>query len=238
MDAGNRSVLAQPSIRIFSVLAYTRSIDSWRYFTYQWYLLRPQPVAFNVDISVPGIPNIHGRGSNTQTLRIKFSADRASLLQQKRRAEKYPEYNIEIPNRVLAIENVNSSAIKGVTITPAIEGEWHASENEVLFTPEKHWPANTRYSLAFEPSVFVDLVHLRDDSYSFITESLGVEVRNSSLHADPNSPTKQRYISMLEFSHPISRDSLEQKLDLKIQDSNLVNGYENLGFSVAVPHRC
>lgn len=199
---------------------------------YQWYQGRPQPLTFNAEIERPTIPSANAVKTRPETLWVNFSVDKHSLKAAHLRAEQKDEYDVAIPDSILSIESINVASLSGVSISPAIKGTWKSTTNGLGFTPDKHWPANSTYSLAFNQTLFKPSISLSQETYAFTTAPLRVAVTNTRLHADPNAPSKQRYISTLTFTHPVNIHSLKQNFQLEIYDAPATTGQIKLDYEL------
>ena len=64
---------------------------------------------------------------------------------------------------VARIDLIGERVVDGISIQPAIEGEWRwSNENRLSFRPAGDWPAGQRYTIRFDESTILRL--LRGDA--------------------------------------------------------------------------
>ena len=189
--------------------------------TYTWYVERPQPISFDAVFSEITVPNL--KSTTPSQLTIKFNINTESLQKAKDRADKYSEYEVDIPKNALRLDrskqtHENQILAKEISLTPFIEGKWTSSENTLYFTPVKNWPASVDYEVSFADSLFIENVSLSEQDFTFKTADFKGVTSGEKLHADPNRPSELRFVSTFTFTHPIDADSLKQKYKFFVQD--------------------
>ncbi len=185
-------------------------------------------LTYDVSISAPTVPSLSAK--TPSALVVNFPANIKALEKAKKHAARTINYEDDQFSRVLRA-NINQKTLnQKIKLEPKVEGNWTKTGNQFTFQPKYHWPANVTYTMSLAPELFLDHVRFNNKKHEFTTRSLKVLVRNSELHTDPSMDGEFRYISTLEFSHPINEDVLQQHYKLVIADDT--QGDVNLTYDI------
>jgi alpha-2-macroglobulin len=106
----------------------------------------------------------------------------------------------------------------GVDISPAIAGKWlWQDENTLSFTPEQAWSAGQRYHIALQQRLFAHDIVLAQQQYHFDTVPLTASINRLRFYQHPTEPNTRRVVATLNFSHPVSADSVKAHLSMDMR---------------------
>lgn len=114
----------------------------------------------------------------------------------------------------------------GVTITPAIEGEWKwDSDSELTFTPKQWWKAGEKYTVTAD----FDALHVpaqvmisgkdRQFTGSFTTQALTLSVPKMEYMQDPDNPDKKLVSAKIESNYPVTAASLDSRIHVEMEQT-------------------
>jgi len=233
MQTSISGVKNKPSRFIFILLTFAALLALAK-FSYDWYLSQPQDIAFDASIIAPITPPIeYRRNSKPGSIQIKFMPNRDALRKAKERAEKYTQYEQEIPKFALRLEAQEQKNLTGIKIEPFVEGTWSSDKEKLYFHPSKYWPASTSYKITFPKKIFLDEVVLSEDSFQFETRQLQATLNGFKLHSDDNNPAEKRAIGTLEFNYPIAKNELKDALNILIRGKDGNTSYTNLDYVIS-----
>ncbi|WP_319407170.1 alpha-2-macroglobulin [uncultured Desulfosarcina sp.] len=111
--------------------------------------------------------------------------------------------------------------VDGIRMTPAVAGRWQWVDDRTLeFSPEKAWPAGTRFSVEFAPAIFSPETRLKKADNQFETPAFEAAIESLEFYQDPTDRAIRRVVATLFFSHPVDRQSLEQRLSMARRPSD------------------
>jgi uncharacterized protein YfaS (alpha-2-macroglobulin family) len=114
---------------------------------------------------------------------------------------------------IAPIDAVGHEISQGIALTPAIPGKWRwESENRLSFTPAHDWPADQRYAVAFQPTLFRPGVRLTEAAFAFQTHPFTAILKETDYFVHPENPKEKKVVATLEFSHPVSSEAISQHL--------------------------
>jgi len=160
----------------------------WNWFTH---LPKPITVAWSVHMSETPPPS---DDFHTQTLTLTFERSVARL------------------------ENIGKVMTNGVTLTPQLPGKWTWSGgSQLVFEPSVDWLAEKTYTVRLDRSLFSPHVRLENMGREFQTTPFSVAISGLNFYINPKDPSQKQITATLTFSHPVDRASLENNLDLSMQ---------------------
>ncbi|GEM_PF-263143 len=117
-------------------------------------------------------------------------------------------------------------ADQGITITPAIKGEWRWEDDDRLnFTPSEYWHAGTHYTVAIDldamnvpSSVRIssdDKTHARRGTLMVNSENLNIAIGDMGYMQDPDTPSKRLVSARLSFNYPVTPEALKNSLSFE-----------------------
>jgi len=175
-------------------------------------------IAFDTKYTQPSIPALNA--IQPSKLFVHFPIDRDSVDKAKAHARHTNTYQPEIPTHALRLHDSKIKLNEKISITPHVEGTWAIEDDSISLQPKAHWPANVTYTLTISDDLFMDNVIRKSKTTKFTTKGFTVEPTQSRLYFDPTKPGEQRFVSTLQFSHPINPDSLKEHYTLSIPDAS------------------
>jgi hypothetical protein len=168
-------------------------------------LTLPAPLQVMALISPPG-PPADVDDPAPAPLRIQFTYARDDLK---------PEQPVpEGPPSVARIDLIGKPA-DGIRMNPALPGRWQWVDDRSLeFIPGKAWPAGTRFSVVFPPTIFSPETRLKKAENAFETPAFEVSIETLEFYQDPADSGVRRVLATLFFSYPVDGPSLEQRLSM------------------------
>lgn len=193
------------SIIIFSIAAYFTGN-----YAYHWYLNRPKPIdpapivinEYSIDYDSPAFS-----GDYLDTLDIYFKDHKRSPA---------------------PLELINKSFTEGVSISPAIEGEWTwYNDKTIRLKPTQPWPLGQSYTVTLDDEkLFAEHNKLNNSSKSFTfnTKDFSYSITDKEFYQDVTDPTNKLGIFTVSFSHPVDKMSFEKNISLKLYEYNPLPG--------------
>lgn len=165
---------------------------------YAYYDSLPKPEMVTAKAQTPPItPNVKGAAPNP--LRVSFNLN-------------------GIPTSVAALDTMDKDLNSSIKVVPALKGNWKwESENTLIFTPKKDWPAGEEYSLSFSEKLFSKRIELKEYETTFSTPSFKAAINSVRFYKDPENAQIRKVVGTLSFSHPVDSTSFEKNLSLYMQ---------------------
>lgn len=170
------------------------------YYSYHSYLNRPVPidvapiVVQNVDVRIKG-PSI-----------ISYADD------------EIPPQNITLSfsRSVAPITLIDKTVTEGITLTPAIEGEWYWKNGSTLiFTAKKPFIMGKEYKVELDDKkLFAPQFSLKLKKYNFKTTPFDYSLAESEFYQDPQNPSQKHAIIKITFNAPVDVQSFEKRLEM------------------------
>jgi len=116
--------------------------------------------------------------------------------------------------------NLSGSRVdSGVTIEPAIPGEWRwSSDYSLQFTPKSYWPAGTTYTVKFSANLLPGGISIDVPSWSFTTEPLTPRISEMKFFQDPTDIDKKLISTTVDFNYPVDKESFKQHLQFGLEE--------------------
>ncbi len=132
---------------------------------------------------------------------------------------------------------VGKAVDKGITLSPAVEGEWKwVSDNRLLFVPKTDWAIGQKYTVKMDRSLFPDQVKLSTYTYTFKTPPFKAEIISAEFYQDPEDPRIKKVVATVRFTHPVDKASFEKRIRMRRSDQKtgfLGIGAETYPFTVS-----
>lgn len=126
---------------------------------------------------------------------------------------------VQFSGSAARLDLIGKTLIEGISIEPAIEGDWTWSSDKVLvFRPKADWLPGTEYTVRMDKSLFPDHVKLSSHSYSFQTPRFAAELTNAEFYQDPEDPKIKGIIATITFTHPVDSVDFEKRIKLERAD--------------------
>ncbi len=180
-------------------------VGSWK--TWDWFQRRPKPVTISVKVESPGVTPLE-KELKPRALVINFGASVARLddLQHP------PLRSGGQPAGTVA-----AKVTKGIRMEPAVEGVWRWTKDaQLTFIPKTDWPADQKYRVILERSLFPPHVLLDHYEVEAKTPPFVVTMPKIEFYTDPTEPTVKQVVATFEFTHRIDPVELEKRLDLAL----------------------
>ena len=124
---------------------------------------------------------------------------------------------------VAPLDLVGQEVTKGIRITPAIPGKWvWESDSDLIFTPEKDWPADQKYKIEFDKLFFAENTKMASLEYSFNTLPLTATINEFKFYQDPQHAAEHYAVATLEFAFPVDEENLKDNIDLRWQGGSRI----------------
>lgn len=129
------------------------------------------------------------------------------------------------------LEQVGHEVGDGLAWDPPVPGKWKwESQSELVFTPERDWPAGTSYRLRMAPRVLGTGVRPAVAEWEMVTPAQEVVLKRWELVSSEQDPTLHELVGEVHTSYPTSADDLREHLQLEV-----VNGAEVLKVAAGKP---
>ena len=175
----------------------------------------PKPVMVKAEFNTLEItPNFDN--AKPSHIDIRFEYDFSALKKNQIRPKGVPS--------VARIDLVGKEISSGIKISPVKKGTWHwTTDRDISFVPETDWPAGTDYKITFSPTIFAEEVVHSQESYDIRSAEMSAKFTKIELYQDPKNISIRRVVATLNFSHPIDKAQLENKLNMTmiVSDRNV-----------------
>jgi uncharacterized protein YfaS (alpha-2-macroglobulin family) len=179
-------------------------IAAW--FGWQWYQHRPKPI---------------------EPERITFEAKAPPLtdyLTQPDGTPKITTHPLEVTFSASAapIELVGKPAGKGITMSPALKGEWRWMDDRTLrFTRAEDWPVGTHLKVSFDTSqAFAPHVLMADDHFAVDLPAFAAKFGKGEFFQDPQDASAKKTIVAVKFNYPVDTAQFEKRIALALADKD------------------
>jgi uncharacterized protein YfaS (alpha-2-macroglobulin family) len=109
-------------------------------------------------------------------------------------------------------------AKSGVSIEPAVAGEWRWRDDQTLaLTPKADWPVGQAYVIHLAKKGFTaPQVRLVKYDVSFTSPAFTATIDSSEFYQDPVVAADKKIVTTLKFTHPVDPEALEHRIRLKL----------------------
>ncbi|EPY5345334.1 MG2 domain-containing protein [Klebsiella quasipneumoniae] len=123
------------------------------------------------------------------------------------------------------LTDVGKVVEKGISLTPATEGEWKwISDHTLTFTPKKPLPMGTQYEVNFTADVLLaPQIKLATTRYEFTAPAFDFQPGTAEYYQDPQDPQKRSAIFNISFNAPVDAASFEKQLSLGLREGKAKN---------------
>jgi uncharacterized protein YfaS (alpha-2-macroglobulin family) len=193
-----RIVAVRPRASIGVVIAAAALIvAAWS--GWQWYQHRPHPPRMTFEVTAPAVTDYSRQQQKAPVVHplvVRFSGSAAP------------------------IENVGRTVARGITIIPALKGEWKWSDDHTLqFMPSDDWPVGRHYTVRFDAhALLAPQVHVAKDDFEFDTVAFAATLDKGEFYQNPQDPDAKQVIQELDFNYPVDPAQLEKRIHLAIAD--------------------
>ncbi|MEP7296284.1 MAG: alpha-2-macroglobulin [Burkholderiales bacterium] len=177
-----------------------------------WWKARPQPVMVGFNVTNPPITDFANNGT-PNALVVRFAGSVAPLAL------------------------VGKEVIVGITVTPAVEGQWRwSSDRQLEFAPKAEWPVGTEYQVTLGREAVAPQVLLDQYEFTFASAAFNATLKKAEFNQDPINPALKKAVIELAFTHPVNPAELEKRIELRLAgqaEGVLGVGRETTKFTVA-----
>ena len=174
---------------------------------YKYFESLPKPPRVVAEVVAPGVTPVVDDELKPMPLVINFSV------------KPDPRTPVITVDSVARLDLVDKAVSEGISIQPAIAGEWRwQSETQLVFTPAEDWPAGQTYKVRYDESLFAPKLILAEDSVNFDTPEFSATVDELIFYQDPVERSVRKVVATLSFSHPVDPDSLEDHLSFVMRE--------------------
>jgi uncharacterized protein YfaS (alpha-2-macroglobulin family) len=168
---------------------------------FNYYRSLPKPAQVIAEVVAPGITPIIDNELRPQALTLNFSV----------KAD--PRTPVITVDSVARIDQINEVVTEGISIQPAITGEWRwTNETQLSFAPAEDWPAGQEFAVRYESALFAPNLELATNESTFTTPQFTADVQELIFYQDPVERSLRKVVGTLTFSHPVDPQSLQQHL--------------------------
>ena len=187
-----QGIARRPLASTVAIVALTGAIiGGW--FLWNGWKHQPQPLETDWIVQVPS-PGAPSSGFTPQTLWITFDRSVAALAQ------------------------IGKPSLQGVTLTPALPGDWKwTSGSSLMFVPKQDWPAGTEFRVTLTRPLFSDHAKIVTLTKTFHTAPLSAVISDLTFYINPKDPATKQVTATFTFSHAVDRDSLQRDLKTDVQ---------------------
>ena len=175
------------------------------YYGWQWWKNRPhppEPERISWELHSPAITDYTKQPIVIDPLTLNFSASAAP------------------------IEAVGKPVTAGITMQPAIKGQWTWVDDKTLkFTPAADWPVGQHYAVNFDAAkAFAPQVLMAEDHFEFDTVAFSVLFGKGEFYQDPQDATAKKIIQQVNFNYPVDTAKFEKAVSLNLLDTEGKDG--------------
>ncbi|MBK0033968.1 alpha-2-macroglobulin family protein [Erwinia sp. S43] len=174
---------------------------------YGWNLWqnRPKPI----DVAPIAIQQTHVEASNPQALDYQAATLPKQLL------------TLSFDTSAAPIERVGKSVDKGISIKPALDGEWKWSDAQTLiFTPKAPLSLGASYQVDLNPkTLLAPQIQLEQTRYDFSVPAFDYQPGEAEYYQDPQNRGQHSAIFNLRFTAPADVASVEKQLSLGVSSA-------------------
>ena len=142
---------------------------------------------------------------------------------------------IQFDGSAAPLADINKAITIGVSIRPAIDGEWKwLNERTLGFTPKTPWPVGEKYKV----SMAQQLVNrpntvLATKELELTVEPFAVSVASFEFYQDPVDPSVKQVVGTFRFNYPVDPESFEKRLKLDSVPSSNKTQHEAHKYTVS-----
>jgi uncharacterized protein YfaS (alpha-2-macroglobulin family) len=157
-----------------------------------WWTHRPRPLELSVSVEPPELTAIEEK-IRPNPLRIRFGGSASRL------------------------DRVGKPVAKGVTLDPAVPGEWRFEDDRtLLFRPAQDWGVGQRYRVKLDRALFPEFVRLERYALEFDSAPFTARFVRREFYQDPTNPKIRRVVATIAFSHPVDGADLAKRVTLHL----------------------
>lgn len=180
-------------------------VGGWQ--TWQWYQHRPKPVTISVKVDSPGLIAL-AKDAKPDPIRINFGGSVARL-------DQMSKAKLSLSGR--APQSEPSPITKGIQMDPPVDGVWRwASDRQLVFEPKQDWPADRKYRITLDRSLFPAHVLLETYTVEAATNPFVAGIWKIEFYTDPTEPAVKQVVVTFDFTHRVDLAELEKHVKLSV----------------------
>jgi uncharacterized protein YfaS (alpha-2-macroglobulin family) len=129
---------------------------------------------------------------------------------------------VDFSRSAAPIELVGKTVTKGITMKPALKGEWSWADDHTLrFVPAADWPVGAHVEADFDiKQAFAPHVLMADDHLAFDLVAFTATAGNAEFYQDPQNATAKKTIMPVSFNYPVDTAQFEKRISLALAGSD------------------
>lgn len=136
---------------------------------------------------------------------------------------------------VARLDQVGKKIDNGLTIKPAIKGEWEwVSDRQLRFKPLEDWAIGREYKVKIDKALFPEHIKIEKYSYEFSTPRFEYSLVKSEFYIDPRKPDIKKVVATVSFTHPVDTADFEKRVHLQMEGEKA--GFWGLGGDKEYPY--
>ncbi len=158
---------------------------------WHWWQARPKPVEVSLQVVQPAVTDYLNQGQPNPFV-LNFSASVAPLADL-------------------------GKAVTGVSLIPALDGEWRwATDRQLVFQPKNDWAVGATYRGVLAHALVAPQITLASREFSVRTAPFAMTLTQAQFYQDPlNAGTKQVVVDV-GFRHPVNTAEFEKRVALRM----------------------
>ena len=129
---------------------------------------------------------------------------------------------VDFSRSAAPIELVGKTVTKGITMKPALKGEWSWADDHTLrFVPAADWPVGAHIEVAFDiRQAFAPHVLMADDQLAFDLAPFIAKAGPAEFYQDPQNAAAKKTIMPVSFNYPVDTAQFEKRISLALAGSD------------------
>jgi uncharacterized protein YfaS (alpha-2-macroglobulin family) len=117
------------------------------------------------------------------------------------------------------LEAIGQPVTDGITLSPAIDGEWRWTDDHTLvFTVADEWPIGREIKIELSRTMFPRHVHLQTYEYLLRTPEFSLSIQNLAFYQDPRSASEKKVVAEVHFSHPVDQEVFSGRVEFLFRE--------------------
>ncbi|GAB2927067.1 UPF0192 protein [Hafnia psychrotolerans] len=126
------------------------------------------------------------------------------------------EIALNFRNSVAPITLVGKNISQGISLSPAVDGQWKwRNASTLVFTPKAPLPMGTTYKITLDPAkLLAPQSKITQTDYDVKVPSFNYQLGQAEYYQDPQDPKKRSAIFRVQFNAPVDVASFEKQISL------------------------
>jgi uncharacterized protein YfaS (alpha-2-macroglobulin family) len=190
--------------------------DGW--WVREWYRKQPKPHTVHVVAEAPGVTPVDKNLLELKPLPL----------------------TVHFAESVAKLDQLGKPVSTGVRLDPPADGVWKwEKDTRLVFHPKNDWPADRKYRVVLEKTLFPPHVLLDHYEITATTPAFTADIASVEFYIDPKDPAVKQVVATLSFSHRVDVAELEKRTSVSmIGDSEVFkSGTPRFTITPGVHHR-